>query len=131
MCRVDFLFAIHIFSVFESVLLQTRSLGIDSKFILSFPPILFFFCPEGAEFKGGIYYLLIYCKSLGGSRARGRKTQQDPAAKESVQGVWSSGSVISHLHLPHVSGNVLPAYIQVTKYHIIDLSTGGHISMPC
>lgn len=126
-----------------SVSLQTRSFsrlpvapGIDSQFILPFHFVLLtpsnsavFFCPGRAEFKGGLNYLLIYSEGPGG--AGGRKTKQDPAAKESLQGVWSGGSFLSHWNLPDVPRNVLPPPIQVTKRQIIAFfyrwGTSGYI----
>ncbi len=137
-CRVEtitavlihFLFAIHIFSLFLSgctACLLTATFSRDRFSThppISFCPTRFFFCSGGAEFKGGLYYPLIYHEGPGGARTRG-KTQQDPAAKESLQGVWSGGSFLSHRDFPHVPGNVLPPYIQVTKHQIVAFSTGG------
>ncbi len=105
----------------HSHVLQGSILNTSSHFIL---PYSLFFCSGGAEFKGGLYYPLIYHEGPGGARTRG-KTQQDPAAKESLQGVWSGGSFLSHRDFPHVPGNVLPPYIQVTKHQIVAFSTGG------
>lgn len=148
-CRVEtvttisihFPFAIHIVSLFLSGCTAcplTASFSRDRFSIhppISFCPVhfllfyglsffFFFFGPGGAEFKGGLYHLLIYHEGPRGARTRGRKTQQDPAAKESLQGVWGGGSFLSHRNLSHVPGNVLPPYIQVTKHQIVAFSTG-------